>query len=231
MADEKAVRENIEFITDAKILKKGIDKKAYQYSLLDVGTLQPSVAIVNNFNLSDLKKRIKMMNAKRSSKVNLTRYLFVLPILLCVTLAFTIDKKEVKKHFAPLSKMVNEVLPEKVPEMQEKTKAVLKPKAKKKISIGTLKEPDTVNKMTFIIKSITNGVDSSRRSVEDMLKGLGKKVKIMSFKTDGDFKGKTFVQHFNFTDTVKSDHKNIEVKVLTKHGGDLQELPMPGKKG
>lgn len=228
---KKAVRENIEFITDAKILKKGIDKKAYQYSLLDVGTLQPSVAIVNNFNLSDLKKRIKMMNAKRSSKVNLTRYLFVLPILLCVTLAFTIDKNEVKKHFAPLSKMVNEVLPEKVPEMQEKTKAVLKPKAKKKILIGTLKEPDTVNKMTFIIKSITNGVDSSRRSVEDMLKGLGKKVKIMSFKTDGDFKGKTFVQHFNFTDTVKSDHKNIEIKVLTKHGGDLQELPMPGKKG
>ena len=100
---KKAVRENIEFITDAKILKKGIDKKAYQYSLLDVGTLQPSVAIVNNFNLSDLKKRIKMMNAKRSSKVNLTRYLFVLPILLCVTLAFTIDKKEVKKHFPEMS--------------------------------------------------------------------------------------------------------------------------------
>lgn len=228
---KKAVRENVEFITDAKILKKGIDRKAYQYSLLDVGTLQPSVTIVNNFNLSDLKKRIKMMNAKRSSKVHLTRYLFVLPILLCFTLAFTIDRKEVKKHLAPLTKMVDEVLPEKVAEVQVKTKTVLKPKAKKKISIDTLKEPDAVNKMTFIIKSITDGVDSSRKSVEDVLKGLGKKVRIMSFKTDGDFKGKTFVQHFNFTDTVKSDHKNIDVKVLTKSGGDLEELPMPRKKG
>jgi len=228
---KKAVRENIEFITDAKILKKGIDKKAYQYSLLDVGTLQPSVAIVNNFNLSDLKKRIKMMNAKRSSRVNLTRYLFVLPILLCVTLAFTIDKKEVKKHLAPLTKMVAEVLPEKVTKVQLKSKTVLKPKAKKKISIDTLKVSDTVTKMTFIIKSITNGVDSSLKSVEEVLKGLGKKVKIMSFKTDGDFKGKTFVQHFSFTDTVKPDHKSIDVKVLTKNGGDLEELPMPGKKG
>lgn len=228
---KKAVRENIEFITDAKILRKGIDKKAYQYSLLDVGALQPSVAIVNNFNLSDLKNRIIMMNAKRSSKVNLTRYLFVLPILLCVTLAFTIDKKAVKKSLAPLTNMVNDVLPEKVAEVQPKSKTVLKPKAKKKILINTLKEPDTVNKMTFIIRSITNRVDSSRKSVEDVLKGLGKKVKIMSFKTDGDFKGKTFVQHFSFTDTVKSDHKNIDVKVLTKNGEDMEELPMPRKKG
>ncbi|WP_025146771.1 M56 family metallopeptidase [Pedobacter jeongneungensis] len=228
---KKAVRENIEFITDAKILKKGIDKKAYQYSLLDVGTLQPSVAIVNNFNLSDLKKRIKMMNAKRSSKVNLTRYLFVLPILLCITLAFTIDKREVKKHLAPLTKMVNDVLPEKIAEVKAQPKSVLKPKAKKKILVDTLKEPDTVTKMTFIIKSITNGVDSSRKSVEDVLKGMGKKVKIMSFKTDGDFKGKTFVQHFSFTDSAQSDHKNINIKVLTKSGGDLEELPLPKKNG
>jgi hypothetical protein len=228
---KKAVRENIEFITDAKILKKGIDKKAYQYSLLDVGTLQPSVAIVNNFNLSDLKKRIKMMNAKRSSKVNLTRYLFVLPILLCVTLAFTIDKKEVKKHLAPITKMVNDVLPEKVIKVQVKPKTVLKLKAKGKILIDTLKAPDTITKMTFIIKSITDGADSSRKSVEEVLKGLGNKVKIMSFKTDGDFKGKTFVQHFSFTDTVNSDHKNIDVKVLAKNGGNFEELPIPKKNG
>lgn len=228
---KKAVRENIEFITDARILKKGIDKKAYQYSLLDVGTLQPSIAIVNNFNLSDLKKRIKMMNAKRSSRVNLTRYLFVLPVLLCVTLAFTIDKKEVKKSLKPLAKIVGNILPAEVTQVQVLPKTVSKPKAKKQISIDTLKTPDTVTKMTFIIKSITNGVDSSRKSVEDVFKGLGKKVKILSFKTDGDFKGKTFVQHFSFNDSIKSDHKNIDVKVLAKSGEDLEELPLPNKKG
>lgn len=227
---KKAVRENIEFITDAKILKKGIDKKAYQYSLLDVGTLQPSVAIVNNFNLSDLKKRIRMMNAKRSSKVNLTRYLFVLPVLLCITLAFTIDKKEVKKSLKPLAKIVDNILPEKVKQVQVQPKTVLKPKTKKQILIDTLKTPDTVTKMTFIIKSITDGVDSSRKSVEDVFKGLGKKVKILSFKTDGDFKGKNFVQHFSFNDTIKSDHKNIDIKVSAKSSGDLEELPLPDKK-
>lgn len=228
---KKAVRENIEFITDAKILKKGIDKKAYQYSLLDVGTLQPSVAIVNNFNLSDLKKRIKMMNAKRSSKVNLTRYLFVLPILLCVTLAFTIDKKDVKKSLAPLTKIVNDVLPEKVAEVAVQPKTVLKAKFKKRVIIDTLKAPDTATKMTFIFKNIVDGADSSRKSIEETLKGLGKQVKIMSFKTDGNFKGRTFVQHFNFTDTSNADHKNIAINVLADKDSDFENLPMPRKNG
>ncbi len=228
---KKAVRENIEFITDAKILRKGIDKKAYQYSLLDVGTLQPSVAIVNNFNLSDLKKRIKMMNAKRSSKVNLTRYLFVLPVLLCITLAFTIDKKDVKKSLAPLTKIVNDVLPDKIAAVRVQPKTVLKSKAKKSILIDTLKRPDTITKMTFIFKSIVDGADSSRKSVEDVLKGLGNKVKMMSFKTDGDFKGQTFVQHFNFTDTINPDHKIVNIKIVAKKDGGFETLPMPPKSG
>jgi hypothetical protein len=228
---KKAVRENIEFITDAKILKKGIDKKAYQYSLLDVGTLQPSVAIVNNFNLSDLKKRIKMMNTKRSSKVNLTRYLLVLPVLLCITLAFTIDKKDVKRSLAPLTKMVNDVLPEKIAEVTVQSKTVLKPKFKKKIFIDTLKRPDTAIKMTFIFKSIVDGADSSRKSIEETLKGLGKQVKIMSFKTDGTFKGKNFVQHFSFTDTSNADHKNVIINALADKNGDFENLPMSRKNG
>lgn len=228
---KKAVRENIEFITDAKILKKGIDKKAYQYSLLDVGTLQPSVAIVNNFNLSDLKKRIKMMNAKRSSKVNLTRYLFVLPVLLCVTLAFTIDNKEVKKSLAPLTKIVNDVLPDKTAQVNVQSKKVSKTKVKKRILIDTLKVPDTATRMTFIFKSMGDGVDSSYQLTDEALKTLKGKVKMMDIKTDRNFKGRTFVQHFNFTDTINPDHKMVDIKIVAKKDADFESLPMPRKNG
>lgn len=100
---KRAVKENLEFITDQKILNKGVDKKTYQYSLLDVGNLIPAVEIVNNFNLSDLKKRIQMMNAKRSSKLTLSRYMLVLPVLLLTTLAFTVSKKDIKKHLNPIA--------------------------------------------------------------------------------------------------------------------------------
>lgn len=98
---KKAIRENIEFITDQKILKKGIDSKTYQYSLVSVSFSNTQPGIVNHFNLSTIKKRIIMMNAKRSSKINLTRYAFLVPAVIAMLLVFSISKADfVKKSTA-----------------------------------------------------------------------------------------------------------------------------------
>ena len=206
---KKAVRENIEFITDSKILKKGIDKKAYQYSLLDVGSLQSSVAIVNNFNLSDLKKRIKMMNAKRSSKVNLSRYLLVLPVLLCVTLAFTIDKKNVQKTMAPLSNTIKITLP-----TSDTKSAVIKPakaRIKNKIKpVPALKKGiDSVKKMTFVFKTQFETTDTTRQSISNELDKLVGQV--IDLKTNASAERKAVVQRFTFKDTLKVDQAKIGV--------------------
>lgn len=98
----KAVKENLEFITDEKVLKKGIDKKNYQYSLLDTQNGMSAIAFTNSFNISDIKKRIIMMNARRSSRLTLSRYVFVVPVLLITTLLFTISKKHVIKYLTPV---------------------------------------------------------------------------------------------------------------------------------
>ncbi|MES2274650.1 MAG: M56 family metallopeptidase [Bacteroidota bacterium] len=94
---KRAIRENIEFITDNKILLKGIDSKAYQYSLLNVNFGTQGNAIVNHFNISTIKKRIIMMNAKRSSNVNITRYLFLIPAVMLLLLIFSVSKAELNK--------------------------------------------------------------------------------------------------------------------------------------
>lgn len=70
-----AIRENLEFITDRRMLQQGADPKAYQYNLIKVSGIPYATAIANNFNFSHLKNRIKMMNQKRSAKYNLLRYL------------------------------------------------------------------------------------------------------------------------------------------------------------
>jgi TonB-dependent SusC/RagA subfamily outer membrane receptor len=70
-----AIRENLEFITDRRMLQQGVDPKAYQYNLIKVSGIPYATAIANNFNFSHLKNRIKMMNQKRSAKYNLLRYL------------------------------------------------------------------------------------------------------------------------------------------------------------
>lgn len=69
-----AIRENLEFITDRHLLKQGVDKTAYQYSLIKVSGIPYATAIANNFNFSHLKNRIIMMNSKQSSTIQLVRY-------------------------------------------------------------------------------------------------------------------------------------------------------------
>jgi beta-lactamase regulating signal transducer with metallopeptidase domain len=98
----KAVKENLEFITDETVLKRGVDKKAYQYSLLHTGNGVASATFTNSFSIADLKKRIQMMNARRSSPLTLSRYAFVLPVLLLTALLFTVSKKNVIKYFSPV---------------------------------------------------------------------------------------------------------------------------------
>ena len=89
---KKAIRENIEFITDREILNKGFDTKQYQYSLVNVSFAAEPNGIVNHFNISTIKKRIIMMNAKRSSKINITRYALLMPAVIVMLLAFNISK-------------------------------------------------------------------------------------------------------------------------------------------
>ncbi|MDB5026288.1 MAG: hypothetical protein JWP78_4043 [Mucilaginibacter sp.] len=94
---KKAVRENIEFITDRKILQKGTDSKQYQYSLVSVSLATAPNTIVNHFNISTIKKRIIMMNAKRSAGYNLTRYILLIPAVVALLLVFNLSKAEISK--------------------------------------------------------------------------------------------------------------------------------------
>lgn len=84
---KKAIRQNLEFIADDKVLQTGIAKTQYQYLLLKVvGSNQFSIA--PKFNFSSLKKRIAMMNKIKTARVHLIKFLFVLPLIAVLLFAF-----------------------------------------------------------------------------------------------------------------------------------------------
>ena len=83
----KTIRENLEFIADDKVLQAGIDRKQYQYLLLKV-TGSNHLSIASQFNFSSLKKRIAMMNKMKSARAHLIKFLFVLPIIAVLLVAF-----------------------------------------------------------------------------------------------------------------------------------------------
>ena len=82
-----SVRQNLEFIADRTVLENGVDKKGYQYHLLKVVGDQ-EYHLANNFNFSSLKKRIIMMNKIRSARLHLLKFLFILPLMGVLLVAF-----------------------------------------------------------------------------------------------------------------------------------------------
>jgi len=79
----KAVEDNLEFLTDNDLLEhKEVDRSSYQLSLVKVSAPHFPVSLTTNYNQSILKKRLIMMNAKKSNLNTTWKYLFIVPILM-----------------------------------------------------------------------------------------------------------------------------------------------------
>lgn len=76
----KEITTNLEYLADHDTLKQGINKKDYQYTLLECTTKNTGISIINNFNVSQLKKRIMMMNKKKTRQIMSVKYLLMIPI-------------------------------------------------------------------------------------------------------------------------------------------------------
>jgi len=73
---------NLEFLTDDAVLgHKEVERESYQMSLLKVSAPHLSLGITTNYNQSLLKKRILMMNSKKSNIHIMWKYFFLVPLL------------------------------------------------------------------------------------------------------------------------------------------------------
>jgi len=78
----KEMENNLEFLTDDHLVQReAVEKSSYQMSLLKVSSPQLPLSVTTNYNQSLLKKRIAMMNAKKSNLHTAWKYFFLLPVL------------------------------------------------------------------------------------------------------------------------------------------------------
>ncbi|MGG7664844.1 M56 family metallopeptidase [Dyadobacter sp. BHUBP1] len=91
-----AIRQNLEYIADQKVLENHPDTKAYQYLLLKAA-IGPEFSLVNQFGYHSLKQRIVMMNKNASPRVLMACFLFILPLLAVTLAAFRWDVPGGKK--------------------------------------------------------------------------------------------------------------------------------------
>ncbi len=90
----KEVEKNIEYQTDALLVKKEPQQKeGYQMNLLKIATYNKPLTVVTNYNQSLIKQRILKMNSKQSTPYSYWKYAFIAPLLF-LTLLF-INKPQV----------------------------------------------------------------------------------------------------------------------------------------
>lgn len=85
----KALETNLEFLTDDQmLLQDSVEKESYQFSLLKVAAPQFPLSLTTNYNQSLLKKRIIMMNSKKSNVHTTWKYFFLVPIMVLFACLF-----------------------------------------------------------------------------------------------------------------------------------------------
>ncbi len=85
----KELESNLEYYTDESLLQHNtVEKESYQMSLLKVAAPHFPLSLTTNYNQSLLKKRLIMMNAKKSNLHTIWKYFFLLPLMVLFVCVF-----------------------------------------------------------------------------------------------------------------------------------------------
>ena len=88
---KREVRLNLEYLADNNVLAGGTGSKKYQYHLLGLAYRKNVATISNNFNVLPLKKRIKMMNKKRTKRIAKVKYALYIPLAAALLVVSNIE--------------------------------------------------------------------------------------------------------------------------------------------
>lgn len=136
----REVRMNIEYLADHRVVANGINSKTYQYHLLGLSYQKNVATISNNFNVLPLKKRIKMMNKRRTKPVGKVKYLFFLPLVAALLAASNIESiaRSISEQPTIVKKDAVKVLRQTQPQKPKKKRTPVKTQKKG----GTVKDND-----------------------------------------------------------------------------------------
>ena len=101
---KREIRLNLEYLADLYVVQVGCDQKSYQYHLLGMTYHKNVSTILNNFNDLLLKKRIKMMNRRRSRLIVKAKYTLLIPVTATLLVVKNIESVA---HSLVLNKIVN----------------------------------------------------------------------------------------------------------------------------
>ena len=209
---KQEVRMNLEYLADESVLSDGNARKSYQYHLLGLAYRQPneSTKIANNFNLLPLKKRIKMMNKRRTSEIGKAKYLLFAPLAGALLMVSNIES---------VAREIGEQIPE-VAEVQQKAEqalntdvAVANPMAKEAIEVMNPAESEEMDAEKAAKAELTKAEEAKTEEADKVAEAKAEAAKAEEAKAAEEVK----VEEAKAVEQAKL---NAEVKVKNKAQAD-----------
>ncbi len=163
---KQIINQNLEYIADEEMIRNGVDRKNYQYSLLSLNAPLSRIPVANHFNYSLIKNRIHMMNIKKSPDHRLLKYMLFFPLLISFLLLSNLSYAQSKEKAKPKIE-AKETRPEKSkvkPKAEAKETQPEKAAARSKAAAAEVESSITARPVITTTQSvgINDAVDSGR---------------------------------------------------------------------
>ena len=215
---KREIRTNLEYMADEKVLETGHDSRTYQYHLLGLSHHKAAATIYNSFNVLPLKKRIIMMNKRRTRAIGRTKYLMFLPLAALLMIVSNIEAVA-RATQKITTEVIEAVAPAETPDVQSQPE-----------NIAPLPQQEKSDKVTYKGKI----VDKAGNPLGDVKIIIDPKYQSMTTSTvndKGEFRvetsskadilfeytgkdGKTLAWMCRTTELAKMDPDNMVIKLI-----------------
>lgn len=215
---KREIRTNLEYMADEKVLETGHDSRTYQYHLLGLSHHKAAATIYNSFNVLPLKKRIIMMNKRRTRAIGRTKYLMFLPLAALLMIVSNIEAVA-RATQKITTEVIEAVTPAETPDVQPQPE-----------NIAPLLQQEKSDKVTYKGKI----VDEAGNPLGDVKIIIDQKYQSMTTSTvndKGEFRvetsskadilfeytgkdGKTLAWMCRTTELAKMDPDNMVIKLI-----------------
>jgi len=198
------------------VVHAGFDPKSYQYHLLRLSYQQSPIRMGNNFNVSQLQNRIKMMNKKRTSQVGWSKYLLTLPLFAVLLMVSYACKNKTEKD-ANVKNDIVAVVPDSIIINDTVVAPPPPPPLKTTVKFTAPKiEKGVKRKIRFTAPVITNSADSVYYGVEQMPQYPGGDVELTKFIHDN--------LHYPQAAASAGNEGRVTIRFIVNRNGDVTDV-------
>lgn len=197
---KREIRTNLEYMADEKVLETGHDSRTYQYHLLGLSHHKAAATIYNSFNVLPLKKRITMMNKRRTRAIGRTKYLMFLPLAALLMIVSNIEAvaratqkitAEVMEAVTPAETPEVQPQPENIAPLPKQEPDNIAPSSQTEMNVAPIPQQEKSKKVTYKGKIVDDEAGNPVSDVKIIIDHKYQSITKSTVNAQGEFRIET----------------------------------------